>query len=369
MTTRAKGFIPFPEEAHYREMAVEGKKRNLFLFVFFPDRINPFHQKIKGYTFASGRWKERLFPYPSYVYDRAFYTAESLKRDGWRVSHLRRAKGTRFLNRGLPDKWEQYLTLKKNPSLKDRLPPQERYKNGESLKRWIEKEGELILKPVAGGFGKGVLHLTGGTPTLLEGRTRKNHLFRRSFPSTDEAIAYLLPRLTSRYLIQSYLPLTTKEGNPFDIRLFMQKDEEGAWRKIGQGVRLGLPHHLTSNLHGGGRTMSLAAFRSEHPLRLPVDIEEELDRIGYAAAATLERAYPPLFEVGIDIGIDQGHHLWILEANGKPGREIFAQMGDGQGYRTAQLGPIRYALYLEKKGELGHGISHDENHTLIGEGR
>lgn len=368
MTTRHIHFSPFPEEAYYRELSEEGMKHHLKVFVFFPDQIEPFGQRISGYILNEGRWKKKNFPYPALIYDRVFYTAESLKRDGWKVAQLKKNGGILFLNRGLPNKWEQYLTLKENPKLSPYLPPQTKYEYRGQLGNWL-REGDVILKPISGGFGKGVLHLVASPTALLEGRTKKNLFFRKSYPSVEDMLNSLIPRLTSRYLVQPYLSLTTEDGAPFDIRLFMQKDEEGVWRKIGQGVRIGEPYHLTSNLHGGGRTMTLQAFRRLYRGRIPEGMEEELSRIGDEVATTLEKKYAPLFEIGLDMGVDRDHHLWILEANGKPGREIFRQMGDMAGMKTARLGPIRYALYLEKKGVKRNGILPHENHPFMGENR
>ncbi|WP_028986389.1 YheC/YheD family protein [Thermicanus aegyptius] len=370
MTTRSPRFSPFPEEKFYAELARIGKEKGLMVFTFFPEEINPYSRKINGFVWHEGKWKKGIFPYPTFVYDRVFYTASSLNRTRWKVADLRNQPGTTFLNRGLPDKWKQFWCLRKNPRLVQHLPPQERYANGEQLRKWAQ-EGEVILKPLSGGFGQGVLHLVPGTPALLEGRTRENRYFRKTFPSSEKAFRLVVPRLTSRYLIQRYLSLTTLEDRPFDIRLFMQKDEEGVWRRAGLGVRIGKPHHLTSNLHGGGITLSLDRFKEWEKGRIGENLDQILTPLGIEVAATLEKEYSPLFEMGIDIGIDRQNRIWILEVNGKPGRDIFAQLGDLEGMKWVYSGPVRYALYLLKlkKGEKGDAVANHENKTYVGERR
>lgn len=346
MTTKSPNHSPFPEASYYANLAMLAQKEGMKLFVFFPESISFNNNRIDGYTLKDRTWIKSSFPFPDVVYDRVFYySGDYYRKNKWIVHRFKQVPNILFLNRGLPGKWDLYLTLKQDNGIHPYLPPQDRYESRTQLLRWLEN-GSVVLKPFAGGFGKRIFHLKKGEPTVLEGRNAKNEYFYKSFNTCDAAINYLAPRISNRYLIQKYLSLSTKDGYPFDVRVFMQKDEKGRWIVLGKGVRIGQKNKLTSNIHGGGKAMTFHHFCEKYKISNTPHIEREIERISLRIANTLERNYPPLFELGIDIGIDQEGKPWVLEANAKPGRKIFRMMGDVQRSYLAYSGPIRFARYL-----------------------
>lgn len=53
-----------------------------------------------------------------------------------------------------------------------------------------------------------------------------------------------------RFIIQPYLELCNRNGDPFDIRSLVQKNDRGIWSITGIAARQGVSQGLTSNLHG-----------------------------------------------------------------------------------------------------------------------
>lgn len=353
MTTNAVEYTPFPEANFYAELAAESAKNDIRLYVFFPESIQLQQKKMEGFQYVNGQWVKAIFPFPQVVYDRVFYTSKYYHKNKDTVRKFKEVSDVIFMNRGLPSKWEIYQQLRKDARIRSHLPRQELFTTKERLNSLLTKEQSIIIKPIAGGFGKKVLHVITGTPTILEGRNANNQFFRKSFRTQKEAITFLAPKLNRRYLLQQYLELSTAEGNPFDIRIFSQKNANGHWSIIGKGVRLGPRHQLTSNIRGGGEAVSFQSFiRDMHPSKYE-QISTIVDQIGHLVPQILEKAYSPLFELGIDVGVDRFGAVWIIEANAKPGRKIFDLMGDQQAAQQVIKGPINYARFLLERNQGG----------------
>lgn len=353
MTTKTAEYSPFPEANFYAALCEQANNLQLQMYVFFPESISLNKQQIVGYQYVNGKWVQERFPFPKLLYDRVFYNAAYYQKHKRLIQRFKEHFGIICMNRGLPSKWDLYQQLWQEVQLRAHLPKQELYRDSKQLMTILGRERSIILKPIAGGFGKKVMHLISGEPAILEGRSPKNKFFRRSFPSTTDAIHYLEPKLNRRYLVQSYLELTTPAGHPYDIRLFVQKNEAGEWTVIGKGVRLGPKMQLTSNIRGGGEARSFEAFiQSIHPA-MYTQIEATINKIGRLVPITLEQRYAPLFELGIDIGVDRYGKVWIIEANAKPGRKIFELMGDYAASQQAIIGPINYARYLLEREQGG----------------
>lgn len=353
MTTKTKEYSPFPEANYYAALAEQAAKENLKLFVFFPESISLQKRKIIGYEYLNGQWSLARYPFPDIVYDRVFYNSSYYHKNKQIVKMFKQVPEINFMNRGLPSKWELFQQLKLDHRLRPHLPRQELFTNADQLSSLLKHENSLIIKPIAGGFGKKVFHLIKGQPAILEGRNAKNQFFRRAFGSTKEAIDFLAPKLNQRYLLQQYLELNSPDGHPYDVRVFAQKNEQGEWRVIGKGIRLGPKNKLTSNIRGGGNAEHFHSFVKQiHPDQFE-KILTSVENIGILVPQVLEKKYHPLFEIGIDVGIDRYGGVWIIEANAKPGRKIFELMGDHQTSQQAILGPIKYARYVLQREQGG----------------
>lgn len=351
MTTNAPEYIPFPEESYYATLSQIAAANNLKVYVFFPESVSLSQKMISGYQWNEGQWKAASFPFPDLVYDRVFYNASYYKKTKDLVHAFK--QHVRFMNRGLPSKWELYQQLKSDIRVRPHLPKQQLYSSPKQLLHLLQQEKSIIVKPISGGFGRKVFHLIAGSPAILEGRNKDNQYFRKRFDSIRKAVAFLTPHLNRRYLLQRFLTLQTADGNPFDVRVFAQKNALGNWNVIGKGIRMGPKNKLTSNIHGGGGGMDYTSFiQATYPDHYK-QINESIEKIGVMVPEILERNYHPLFELGIDVGIDRDGHVWVIEANAKPGRKIFELMGDREASQQAISGPIHFAQFLLEREQGG----------------
>jgi hypothetical protein len=210
----------------------------------------------------------------------------------------------------------------------------------------------VFLKPKAGSHGKRTLHALllsskEGGGIRIRGRDGANVSFSHHFRTAEQGLHWVHGFIgTRRYIIQPYLDLTSREGQPFDVRVLMQKNGRGAWTLTGMAVRLGKRGALTSNLHGGGTAVSPLPFLLAEYGKSGAELLEELAAAAALLPPLLEESCGRLGELGLDFGIDAGGRIYLLEANSKPGRTVFRLTGDRRAAKLAAENPLRYARHL-----------------------
>lgn len=349
------GPLPFAESAFCRQLCHIGHRQGMTIYVFCPGWVTSGRRSIPGYTFENGKWIRKQFRAPEIIYDRCISHDKRQQRRKQRcLEILNELQPFVYLTRGLAGKWSVYQALVKHRLFGPYLPETVRYQGLNQLDQWISShEGEAFLKPQNGTHGKRTLHvkeieLELGGGLIVTGRDSSNQLFRRKFRSRQDGLEWIHRFVGSRiFLLQPYLQLNNANGEPFDVRVLMQKNENGEWSTTGMAVRAGRKHTLTSNLHGGGSAHRALPFLTkelgEQAASRAVHIIHHLSE---AIPKHLESHFGRLGELGIDFGIDRRGKVWILEVNSKPGRSSLFRIGDMQGARKSVENPIQYARYL-----------------------
>lgn len=354
LVSESSGPLPFAEVAFCRRLCIIGARHGLHVYVFCLSWIASGNAAgIPAYTFERGTWIRKWCPRPDIIYDRCLvHDRKQQLRKHRLLERLANEHPFVYLARGLAGKWAVYQALLECPEVAEHLPETALYQGRAQLDQWLQAhDGEAFLKPRNGTHGKRTLHVKWHLPrdeVRVVGRSGRNTVFRRRF-STKQAGLDWIDRFTGRqpFLVQPYLQLNSSDGEPFDVRVLMQKDAKGEWSLTGMAVRAGRKDSLTSNLHGGG-----TAHRA-----LPFLIRELGESEGKAAEAAirklsllipayLETRFGRLAELGLDFGVDRQGRVWVLEVNSKPGRSSFFRIGDPDTARRSLENPIGYARYL-----------------------
>lgn len=357
MVCRKPGFPPFSEKEFLRELSSKAKELGMQVFVFCPDDASPASgvessiDRIQGYQFNPGDgWTIGTFPPPDVIYDRCLHrNGEETAAAGQCLDQLLQ-QGVKLWSRGLPGKQKVHQVLKRSSALRPYLPATLIYTGAETLNRALLAFGSrLFMKPSGGSQGRHTLYLalTDQQRVRLQGRDRSNRMFQQTIPAQE--MNEWVRRFTGRrrFIIQPYLELCNRNGDPFDIRSLVQKNDRGIWSITGIAARQGLSQGLTSNLHGGGTAFPALPylttdFGEEQAMKIIQDIRD----LSAQLPSLLEEGFGRLGELGIDFGVDTKGRIWILEVNSKPGRRAFTLTGDGHAARLSVEHPIQYARYL-----------------------
>jgi len=218
------------------------------------------------------------------------------------------------ISRQLANKWVKTNALRSNPYVARHIPPS-RLLNAANLRKMIARYGMVVVKPVRGGGGIGVMKIEKlGSSYRLTYKSRK-----RTFSSFQSLMKGLNgSRLKRAYLIQKGIRLATIGGRPIDYRVKYVK-ENGAWTyrsMVGRLARRGL---FVTNLCRGGTQMTAAqGIRRSLSPRLVKKKKGEMRHLTKTSTALLESRYPGIGQLGYDYGIDRKGHIWMLEVNTRP---------------------------------------------------
>jgi hypothetical protein len=328
---------PFAGQQFFAHLCELGAKWGMLVFVFSPIRVDLKSATVQGYKYQSTGWIQETFPLPDLIYDRAFLNSYSqFQQHRSALRALQELKKIPYLGGNLKGKWRVHNVLIQHPELTLHIPYTEYFQQPARLFRWLKGKGVLIITK------------TEASSYRLRGRTMQNRPIEKIFSNAFALFQWLLDFIGYRsYLMQQYLTLHTEQGNPYDIRVLVQKGSNGCWSQTGMAARIGQPASITSNLHGGGKgeqvyPLLVKQFNSTQAN----SIINLINQLSSLIPTHLEQHFGRLAELGLDIGIDQSGSVWIIEANSKPGRAAARWFTHPASLFNAMSNPMQYARYL-----------------------
>ncbi|MGG1396421.1 YheC/YheD family protein [Bacillus salipaludis] len=338
------------ETSYLDGIAAKAHSCGIECFRFIPSQIHPHTLQVKGKKYDSeiNSWVECEFPIPTILYDRCFYGEDEHSKQCLPiVSWLKSREDITFLGYGLPNKLDLYEALRSS-ILSAYLPKSYPVNDNTELLKELNKTKKIILKPINGSQGYGIYYLKKNDKTFHVKTEKNKKIISHIFPNEAKLTAWLKTLLKQhKYLYQPYLELYNDDFQPFDIRIFIQKDENGIWVERGKGVRVGTTGGILSNLSAGGSAIDFTTWLSTIPAHNKDFICSELEYIITHLPPLLEKEFLPLFEIGVDIGLAKNGSLWILDMNSKPGRKVLLQTRKDL-KETLDLAPLLYGKYLSQ---------------------
>lgn len=299
------------------------------------------------------RWRRKKFPLPDVIYDQILSRRYAKQKKVARVlAGLYRMYQHRYFNPGFFDKWQVYTWLSREPQLKSYLPQTALLASEKKWGRFVEQHASFFIKPIHGSLGIGIIKLT----RLPDGRYKyqikgKKGVCKEGVVPSPEHIAAQIcsKKKKQQYVIQQGLQLLTFEGRPFDIRILMQKDHTGSWRRTKAFCRLARQGDITSNLSTGGDALPLVdvlrkiCSSREEQMR----VQKKIQHLSRLLPEMIEQSSGlSLGELGLDIGMDEKHGLWLIEVNAKPWKKPVTENGSQQVLLQSFRRPMLYAKYL-----------------------
>ncbi|KIL34271.1 hypothetical protein SD71_21485 [Cohnella kolymensis] len=344
----ARKELKFDTPVFFQDLAIAAAALGAQLFLFSPDDVELSDGSIRGFIPdpITLTYQEDTFTNPNLILDRYLPYRKSFD-ELQKYQEIRQNPAFRIVNSCLPDKWNVYQILKAKPTVVKNLPTTRLY-SSKTLRQMIKRYETVYMKP---------LHETGGRGIIKITHKRKGYslyardLHRVQSYSRVTSLEELLARIQKitlghAYLVQQGLDLSLVENRVTDMRLLLQKTENGEWSVTGYGMRVGAKNSPTSNLHGGGIGKPVQLLYSRFGKKRSKRIRQRFLKLAYRVGRTIEKHCGQMVEMGLDIGIDTRGKVWLIEVNGMPGRQIFKQMDRMNLYRKAVSSPLRYILGL-----------------------
>lgn len=343
---------PNKQLAGLQKMAETGRSKGAMVCLFGIEDVDFDRHRLRGYVWNGGLWQSVMLPLPDVIYDQVISRkvehnhAYIKKRE--RLSLLYRG---RIFNDGFFDKWQVHEWLIRDKRTRIYVPQTIFYGKAKSPAQFIRKHATIFLKPVHGSLGLGIIRITHQSDGSL-GYDIK-HRFNREHgtsASVDSLVEALRGRIANRpYLIQQGLELARYHERPFDIRIVLQRDENGEWKRTKSFARVAKAGEFTSNISSGGealpvQTVLKAVFTNE---KHRTHCRRIINRVSNLVTSVMEEQSGKKFgELGVDIGIDGQGRVWVIEVNSKPWKRAYTQTGRQDLVELAFARPILYAIYL-----------------------
>lgn len=330
------------------------KKEGVLACVFDPVAVDVIRHRVNGFVLAEGgdsvqsTVEKADLGIPPVIYDqivsRRYERSEKCLQ---RREYLQRTAVV--FNGGYFDKWEVTSWLEADPHLRTFLPRTALITGPQILGEFSGHYRTVFVKPIHGSLGVGIIRITrsqrGFYATL---RTRQGTAEEFHADSVKGIYnRYRARIMNTPHIVQEGVPLVQWRQRPFDVRVLMQKDRSGVWKRTKVYMRVAAEGEFISNLTAGGEACSLATLSE-------VDSTLHISRIRKQIHA-LSTLIPPVIEVGsqrllgelgIDLGIAESGRIYIIEVNSKPWKTPVTVHGSSKLVDLSFLRPIRFALRL-----------------------
>jgi len=221
--------------------------------------------------------------------------------------------------------------LLKHPRLQSCLPPMKPF-NERNLTAMLDRYSAVYFKPTTGSGGNNITRIR----KQAQGYKTQSRSKSTYHPTLGPLFRHLNKQASRRpYLLQKGIRLAATNGKPFDIRVMVQKTNEGRWTSTALFAKIGKPGVVATNYNQGGKigfirpTLSGAGYRADQCIR----IERMLKQMGTDVGACFDRNLRGFRELGLDVALDTAGRPWILEVNTRPQFYPLKNMKDKSVYR------------------------------------
>ncbi len=328
-----------------------GKDAQCTLYFFSMKDIDFSTLKIDGvyFNYAEKSWQQKTFPFPDVFYNRI---AGGLEKEDHKQlkDKLEELKIIRINARDEFDKWEVYQILNPNQRLHPNLPFTIQYTNPKDLKKMFQKSSVLYLKGRNGRQGKEIMRIQ---------KEGKNGFLCSYFSATP--IAYhinSLPDLIGSisnffndkpFIIQKGIDILTYKNNPVDMRAEVQRNGKGNLKIVAIPVRIGVMGSPVTNSRTKSNIMPIKTFFKKR-LNYSNDeygiLAKRIKSFLTEVYISIEAAYGPFGELGIDFALDNNNKLWLIEVNATSGKRALSKGYDSKTMKKALQNPLEYASYI-----------------------
>lgn len=314
---------------NFADLLKTGEEQGFLAYVVTVRNLKLASPRVLGFTYNASKdlWLKSWFPRPTLVYNRIPLRED--ERLPWvrkKLARIASQPDMAFFNRRFFNKWSLFKWLSEYKATRGYVPETKRLTEQTVLSGMLRRHPLVYLKPVMGKAGVGIM--------TVKISPEKNLPYRLQVQDEKGSSTYhcsTLNRLWLRvrantktqsepYIAQQGISLAKVNGRPFDLRALVQKNADGAWELTGIGARMAGSSSITTHVPRGGtiedpERLLAAVFGPEKAQQVFTKVRQTV----LVLAARIERSSRSrLFEMSMDLGVDEDGHLWFFEANSKP---------------------------------------------------
>lgn len=307
---------------NYIDIIKTGISHGVFVYVFTAESVDILDEKVKAYIYLpkEKKWIKKMMPLPDVVYNRIPYHQDEKKSSVINIMHYFQIKRIPFFNSYFFNKWSLHEWLEQSSDFKNFIPRTEAFSN-ENLQSQLSQNKIVYLKPVHGKAGIGFFKIVVNNNSYLLKYQNDKGTYTKWLVDYSELWKLVSNIINDqKYIIQTGVDLLTYNGRPFDVRVLLQKDQNGEWDLTGVGIRVAGEKSITTHVPRGGYIASLDnVFSHSFDHRTNLKMKNNISELVVKIAKYIEQKSDySLGEMSMDLGIDKKGQIWFFEANSKP---------------------------------------------------
>jgi hypothetical protein len=290
---------------------------------------------VKGITYIPllGKWEYCWFPMPDVIYDQGIFLRKELKPLAKQIrKQFRSDPNMQLINsvNGL-GKWKLYEKLSKYPKVGKYFPQTIVYSSFNDVLLMLEKYGFIFLKSFHGSKSKEVLSIEQDKDIYILNFYDEDikEVLIKDIQGLEEFVCDFIDG--KEFIIQQGIRLLKFHGRKMDLRILLQKNEQGLWKSTYNASRIARGNATITSYSAGG---NLAIYEEIYPylssksLNISIPDSDSLVKTTIKIATYIEKEFGPFGEIGMDMAIDIYGDIWIIEGNAKPGKSIDLKVFD-----------------------------------------
>jgi glutathione synthase/RimK-type ligase-like ATP-grasp enzyme len=218
-----------------------------------------------------------------------------------------------------------------------------------NLEKMMARYNQLILKPVKGSEGRGIMKLSKNAfgTWFLQYPLAKRKWSEITF--NDEIPDIIIDSFNKKqYMIQEKIELATYNERPFDLRVVVQRNYTGNWVVAGILCKVSpSKEQFVTNISQGGRSLSFDSVLASHPSLSYKKAYDDISRICLKMAKHLEKYTDHIADIAFDIALNKEGNPYFIESNfrGRYGQAKYSGKRYDE-WKAKHFNPIGYGRYL-----------------------
>ncbi|MDO6353911.1 YheC/YheD family protein [Caloramator sp. CAR-1] len=317
------------------------------LIVFSLDKIKD--SFVRGYYFnpEKNKFEEAELPFPLSVYRRIGLSL-------FEKNMLQSIIGKSYFNSHFLNKYEVYKLLSQFEDLKAHIPYTILYKNPSDLFEMIDKFKIIYAKPILGLQGRKVYKIS-KEEGYIKLRFREEGLNKIAIINIHQADVIDEYIKSGNFILQQGIDLIQYEGRSLDLRCIMTKDRSNTWILNGIVVRVAPQGSIVTNVSSGGGAYMFEDFCINNMGFSDVYtflLKEKIDIFCRRICDCLDNLGYNMGYLGIDIGVDKYHNVFLIEINSRdPDATIALDAQNTLLYYDIKANIVDYLNYLSGFGD------------------
>lgn len=344
-----------PRTSFFHKLLQAQEGKGVFYYIFSPHDVNWNNNLVTAWFLQRTKkggyvWRKLTTAMPDVVYDR-IPSRSAEKHESVREFKYKLATYPHMpvFNQGFFNKWRVHQLLYPNPEVNEHIPETYTAPSLQTVRNLLKKYPTVYLKPKNGSLGYGIVKVVHQPGKGYEASYHTgNGNVKRHFAKLASLYQHVFrTRRVSNYLAQQGIHLLTFHGRPFDFRVHLHKNQLNEWVVSCTAAKVAGSGSVTTHVRTGGTVIPGDELLTQLFGRQKALMTERINAASIRLAQAIEQAKGmDLGELGLDMGIDTHGHVWMFEANSKPGRSIFKHARLKHADQESRKLLVDYSCYL-----------------------